>query len=61
MVRMPTKRTFCGSQGKVRDVDGDKDKEGLIHPSPVAHSPVHVHLQTGGKNYFCQSLLLFPN
>lgn len=61
MVGMPTKRTFYGSQGKVGDVDEDKDKEGLIHPSLVSRSPVHVHLETRGKNDFCQSLHLFPH
>lgn len=60
MVGMSTKRIFNRSQGQVEDVGEDKDKEEPIHPRPVAHSPGYVHLQTGGKKYFCQSLLLFP-
>lgn len=52
------KEDFCGSQGKVKDVD--KDKEELINPSPVSHSPMHVHLHVRHKNYFCQYLFLFP-
>jgi len=48
MVGMPTKRTSYGSQGKVEDVDKDKDnKKGLIHPSPVSHSPVQCVYKQG--------------
>lgn len=57
MVGMPTE-DFLWESGEGKEFGQDKDE--LIHTSPVSYSPVHVHLQTGSKNYFCQSLLLFP-
>lgn len=60
MVGMPTKRTFCGSQGKVRDLDEDKDKEEIIRPSPVSHSPMHLHLQTAVKITFVNPCFCSP-
>lgn len=55
------KEDFLWESAEVRDVDKDKDKEGLIHPSPVSYSSMYLHLQTGGNNYFCQSPLLIPD